>query len=145
MEGEESLRRSKRKKEKMNPRALLALLACFSGDQQKVPLQVWTHWGLNPIADMSGWSHSGRSRKLAKIKTKEEKMNPRALLALLACFSGDQQKVPLQVWTHWGLNPGPSACGPDVIPLHHVPLVAGVSCRLSVFKKNMFLLARLSC
>ena len=24
-------------------------------------------------------------------------------------------------WTHWGLNPGPSACGADVIPLHHVP------------------------
>ena len=99
------LAKIKTKEEKMNPRALLALLACFSGDQQKVPLQVWTHWGLNPIADMSGWSHSGRRRKLAKIKTKEEKMNPRALLALLACFSGDQQKVPLQVWTHWGLNP----------------------------------------
>ena len=25
-------------------------------------------------------------------------------------------------WTHWDLNPGPSACGADVIPLHHVPL-----------------------
>ena len=24
-------------------------------------------------------------------------------------------------WTHWGLNPGPSACRADVIPLHHVP------------------------
>ena len=24
-------------------------------------------------------------------------------------------------WTHWDLNPGPSACGADVIPLHHVP------------------------
>ena len=24
-------------------------------------------------------------------------------------------------WTHWGLNPGPSACDVDVIPLHHVP------------------------
>ena len=24
-------------------------------------------------------------------------------------------------WTHWGLNPGPSACEADVIPLHHVP------------------------
>ena len=28
------------------------------------------------------------------------------------------------VWTHWGLNPGPSACGADVIPLHHVPSLA---------------------
>ena len=27
-----------------------------------------------------------------------------------------------EIWTHWGLNPGPSACGADVIPLHHVPL-----------------------
>ena len=25
-------------------------------------------------------------------------------------------------WTHWDLNPGPSACEADVIPLHHVPL-----------------------
>ena len=24
-------------------------------------------------------------------------------------------------WTHWDLNPGPSACEADVIPLHHVP------------------------
>ena len=24
-------------------------------------------------------------------------------------------------WTHWGLNPGPSACEADVIPLHHAP------------------------
>ena len=30
-------------------------------------------------------------------------------------------------WTHWDLNPGPSACEADVIPLHHVPLgVSGV-------------------
>ena len=27
----------------------------------------------------------------------------------------------VEVWTHWGLNPGPSACGADVIPLRHVP------------------------
>ena len=26
------------------------------------------------------------------------------------------------LWTHWDLNPGPSACEADVIPLHHVPL-----------------------
>ena len=25
-------------------------------------------------------------------------------------------------WTHWDLNPGPSACEADVIPLRHVPL-----------------------
>ena len=25
-------------------------------------------------------------------------------------------------WTCWGLNPGPSACEADVIPLHHKPL-----------------------
>ena len=28
-----------------------------------------------------------------------------------------------QIWTHWDLNPGPSACEADVMPLHHVPLV----------------------
>ena len=27
-------------------------------------------------------------------------------------------------WTHWGLNPRPSACEADVIPLHHVPLAS---------------------
>ena len=32
--------------------------------------------------------------------------------------------VPKAMWTHWGLNPGPSACEADVIPLHHVPLNA---------------------
>ena len=26
-----------------------------------------------------------------------------------------------RTWTHWDLNPGPSACEADVIPLHHVP------------------------
>ena len=27
-------------------------------------------------------------------------------------------------WTHWDLNPGPSACEADVIPLHHVPVAS---------------------
>ena len=27
-----------------------------------------------------------------------------------------------KIWTHWDLNPGPSACGADVIPLHHAPV-----------------------
>ena len=26
-----------------------------------------------------------------------------------------------KTWTRWGLNPGPSACEADVMPLHHVP------------------------
>ena len=29
------------------------------------------------------------------------------------------------IWTHWDLNPGPSACEADVIPLHHVPSCVG--------------------
>ena len=29
----------------------------------------------------------------------------------------------IEKWTHWDLNPGPSACEADVIPLHHVPHV----------------------
>ena len=28
----------------------------------------------------------------------------------------------LHKWTHWDLNPGPSACEADVIPLHHAPV-----------------------
>ena len=36
----------------------------------------------------------------------------------------------IQKWTHWGLNPGPSACEADVIPLHHEPngYCLGVEC-----------------
>ena len=35
-------------------------------------------------------------------------------------------------WTHWGLNPGPSACEADVIPLRHVPVACGQVSRRSV-------------
>ena len=31
----------------------------------------------------------------------------------------------LPKWTHWDLNPGPSACEADVIPLHHEPSDSG--------------------
>jgi hypothetical protein len=31
----------------------------------------------------------------------------------------------VEKWTHWDLNPGPSACEADVIPLHHVPICIG--------------------
>ena len=39
-------------------------------------------------------------------------------------------------WTHWDLNPGPSACEADVIPLHHVPLDAGTQMSLSDISKG---------
>ena len=32
-------------------------------------------------------------------------------------------------WTHWDLNPGPSACEADVMPLHHVPHVCTFTSR----------------
>lgn len=41
--------------------------------------------------------------------------------------------LPLQAWTHWGLSPGPSACGADVIPLHHVPLASWLWPLLKMF------------
>ena len=44
--------------------------------------------------------------------------------ALLPLFQ--KRSVP-RSWTHWGLNPGPSACEADVIPLHHVPLEIKIS------------------
>ena len=34
-----------------------------------------------------------------------------------------------KAWTHWDLNPGPSACEADVIPLHHVPDEWLIGCR----------------
>ena len=41
----------------------------------------------------------------------------------LECDCDDNRhKQDWDKWTHWGLNPGPSACEADVIPLHHVPL-----------------------
>ena len=33
-------------------------------------------------------------------------------------------------WTHWDLNPRPSACEADVIPLHHVP--SGHKCIINI-------------
>ena len=30
-------------------------------------------------------------------------------------------RIAKMKWTHWDLNPGPSACEADVIPLHHEP------------------------
>ena len=45
---------------------------------------------------------------------------------LLSCYSRPHahRLAPylLNKWTCWGLNPGPSACEVDVIPLHHMPL-----------------------
>ena len=41
-------------------------------------------------------------------------------VALGVTCSGLAKKA--EIWTHWDLNPGPSACEADVIPLHHVPL-----------------------
>ena len=38
-------------------------------------------------------------------------------------------------WTHWGLNPGPSACEADVIPLHHSPNYQSLACVLYAFQK----------
>ena len=33
----------------------------------------------------------------------------------------EEQVTNPNKWTHWDLNPGPSACEADVIPLHHAP------------------------
>ena len=33
-------------------------------------------------------------------------------------------KKRIKKWTHWDLNPGPSACEADVMPLHHAPVYA---------------------
>ena len=45
------------------------------------------------------------------------------LVSFCAFQIGLDSRFPsCQKWTHWDLNPGPSACGADVIPLHHVPV-----------------------
>ena len=44
------------------------------------------------------------------------------------CWAGTFPFFPARrqwnFWTHWDLSPGPSACGADVMPLHHVPFCA---------------------
>ena len=57
------------------------------------------------------------------------RMHP-GMLAGPLCVGGhhpDNLGVPryILIWTHWDLNPGPSACEADVMPLHHVPLEDG--------------------
>ena len=42
-------------------------------------------------------------------------------LALQVPAAAMKRRKPNTKWTHWDLNPGPSACEADVIPLHHVP------------------------
>ena len=42
------------------------------------------------------------------------------VLMLLGC----PPRARAAKWTHWGLNPGPSAFKANVIPLHHVPSTA---------------------
>ena len=44
-------------------------------------------------------------------------------------------------WTHWDLNPGPSACEADVIPLHHVPPCFSISHKAA----GVFLVSRCGC
>ena len=34
---------------------------------------------------------------------------------------GPAQRAGPPFCAHWGLNPGPSACRADVMPLHHMP------------------------
>ena len=58
---------------------------------------------------IAGCAIGGRSHLLLFVSTEGQ------CLALRNRSATDQ-------WTHWGLNPGPSACAADVIPLHHVPL-----------------------
>ena len=39
-------------------------------------------------------------------------------------FFGCPPRARAATWTHWGLNPGLSACKADVIPLHQLPSTA---------------------
>ena len=47
-----------------------------------------------------------------------------ALIGDIAMHGGNATALKMLNWTHWGLNPGTSACEADVIPLHHVPMRA---------------------
>ena len=47
--------------------------------------------------------------------------HPPRFSSLSAAFRLHPRESPGNEWTHWDLNPGPSACEADVMPLHHVP------------------------
>ena len=49
-------------------------------------------------------------------RQEEEVIMPQGTQAQFQCPTKTGKK-----WTHWDLNPGPSECEADVMPLHHVP------------------------
>ena len=81
------------------PRWPMSRLKAHSIHLARIERQVTTHRGkLKNIAASfnCGTAHTGR-------------------LLAIKCYLN-------QMWTHWDLNPGPSACEADVIPLHHEPV-----------------------
>ena len=54
-----------------------------------------------------------------------------------AVLPADQLYWHHHAWTHWDLNPGPSACEADVMPLHHVPLGEWLELKsLAMYRKS---------
>ena len=54
------------------------------------------------------------------------------------CLSNLIHNFATEKWTHWDLNPGPSACEADVMPLHHAP-----NCKLASGRLGLFFLMQL--
>ena len=52
---------------------------------------------------------------------------------------------PYEVWTHWGLSPGPPACWAGVIPLHHVPCCKRSKVACSCFERSDSLTEKTCC
>jgi hypothetical protein len=82
------------------------------------------HWGLNPgpsvyKTDALPLSYRGTASQCTSVLAGCS-LRFRSLLGAALVSSPS--------WTHWGLNPGPSACEADVIPLHHVPLRGSRRC-----------------
>ena len=90
------------------------------------PMDKHPPWGSNPRPQ--GQETCALPTELGG-PSQARRRNPQIAIAPPDCNTNWSRKMltchaPLgvQKWTHWGLNPGPSACEADVIPLHHVPL-----------------------
>ena len=96
---------------------------------QGVSCQIWQP----PPPHLKVLGHKGRLRGIAtrttlpgptspeRRHTSRNKSTTEPFVRSSKCICVPLPHPSLVIWTHWDLNPGPSACEADVMPLHHAP------------------------